>query len=206
MLLPQIARGQEFVNYDHAYIESIRSVQLYVPGLQIFPPYIPLRANAAALLFNQEKYLKDTLVRDARNRFDTDPEVFYKERDDRSGNKVGSALRLSFDDLSDQPRRLYYKIVHCDVDWNESDIPEHEYLEEYNEQPIMNYEFSLNTEIPYVHYWLGLPNRDQRWKLSGNYMIHVWDDDTDEPILSKRFLVFEDLVKASGQLIRPFEV
>ena len=35
--------SQEFVNYDHAYLQSIKSVQLYIPGLQNIPAFAQLQ-------------------------------------------------------------------------------------------------------------------------------------------------------------------
>ena len=72
-----------------------------------------------------------------------------------------------------------------------------DYLEGFFEADITNYNFSLNAIPPYINYTLSFPNRDIQIKLSGNYIIKVYMDNTeDENVLfTKRFYVLEPLVK-----------
>ncbi len=115
-------------------------------------------------------------------------------------------LTLEFDELADQTRYLRYRIQHCNRDWTPSDLDEFEYLEGFNNEELRSNGFSVNTLTPYVHYSLRLPNEDVRWKLSGNYLLHIYDEDTEEPILTRRFVVFEDLTKITIYLRRASDV
>src|SRR5690606_20790358 len=68
--------------------------------------------------------------------------------------------------------------------------------------PVNNYEYSINTQIPYVHYWFEVP----QVKLSGNYLLVVYrGTNRDDLILSKRFMVYENRVtiQNKGNLIGP---
>jgi Domain of unknown function (DUF5103) len=64
-------------------------------------------------------------------------------------------------------------------------------LTSYNEFPINQYEYSIDTHIPYVHYWFTVP----QVKISGNYMLAVYRaSDKTDLILSKRFMVYDNRV------------
>jgi hypothetical protein len=116
------------------------------------------------------------------------------------------ALLLSFDELTTNGRYLRYQIRHCDRHWNPSDLEEMEYLEGFNDEELRDLKFSVNTKITYVHYELTIPNRDVRWTKSGNYLLHIYDEDTREPILTRRFMVMENIAKVFGNLKRPANV
>ena len=100
-------------------------------------------------------------------------------------------LLLEFDDLRDQRDTYYARIIHCNFDWTRSSLMDLDFLTDFNEFPINNFEFSVDTHIPYVHYWLNLPPV----KLPGNYIVVVYrGTDKNDIILSKRFMVFESRV------------
>ena len=66
-----------------------------------------------------------------------------------------------------------------------------DFLTDFNEFPINNFEFSVDTHMPYVHYWINLPPV----KLPGNYMVVVYrGTDKNDIILSKRFMVYDSRV------------
>lgn len=100
-------------------------------------------------------------------------------------------LQLLFDDLRSDRDNYYARILHCQYDWTRSDLQDLDYLTVYNEFPINNSEFSVDTHIPYVHYWLTLPVV----KLPGNYVVVVYrDGNKDDVVLSKRFIVYDNQV------------
>ncbi|MBU3926611.1 MAG: DUF5103 domain-containing protein [Bacteroidetes bacterium] len=113
--------------------------------------------------------------------------------------KLGSTdkLTLSFDDLSNQSFLFKYTLIHCTKDWQTSDLDPMDYLEGFFEADITNYNFSLNAIPPYINYALSFPNRDIRIKRSGNYILKVYLDNTDDEnvLFTKRFYVVEPLVK-----------
>ncbi len=104
-------------------------------------------------------------------------------------------LELHFDDLGQDLEQYYYRIYHCDSEWNRSDIIEMQYIEGFFSDLVDDYDMSFNTLVPYVHYSTTFPNESMRLTVSGNYVVVVTrDDDESQPILSKRFMVVEPLV------------
>jgi hypothetical protein len=99
---------------------------------------------------------------------------------------------LHFDVIDGTGGSLWYRIIHCDRDWNISDLFTSDFLEGYEENQINDYLPSFNTKVSYTHYSLKLPNEDIKLKLSGNYIITIWSSaEPDKPLLTKRFFVYE---------------
>lgn len=115
-------------------------------------------------------------------------------------------LVLSFDDLTRDARYYRYRLQHCDRDWNPTDLPEIEYLEGINDQLINEYSFSNQTHTEYVHYEIHFPSNDLRPRISGNFLITVYDENTDEVVLVRRFMVVDKRVYASADFHRPSRV
>lgn len=120
----------------------------------------------------------------------------------------GSAqLRLSFDDLSDDIKRYTYRIIHCNQDWEPSNLSELEYIDGYTEDNIQDYDFSFRTLAEYVHYDLFFPNRDMGFTKSGNYLLVVYEDEREEKtVITRRFYVVDNQTSVSGDVTRPTKV
>lgn len=100
-------------------------------------------------------------------------------------------LRLEFDDLRPDRDTYYARIIHCNRDWTKSDLQDLDYMNEFNEFPIVNFEYSVDTHIPYTHYYLNLPPV----KIPGNYLVVVYrGSDKTDFILSKRFMVYDNRI------------
>ncbi|MFY8012230.1 MAG: DUF5103 domain-containing protein [Saprospiraceae bacterium] len=113
-------------------------------------------------------------------------------------------LLLTFDELTNDVKRFSYKLIHCDFDWRPSELMEMEYINGYPEDNIQQYSFSSKTTLPYVHYELTLPNRGTRWTKSGNYLLIVYEDETEKfPVITKRFVVINNLVQIEPRLVIP---
>jgi hypothetical protein len=103
-------------------------------------------------------------------------------------------LILEFDDLKSQRESYNATIIHCNHDWVKSDLMDLDFMTDYNEFNITNFQFSINTHIPYIHYTYNIP----AVKIPGNYMIVVYrNGDKDDIILSKRFMVCNNKVTFS---------
>jgi hypothetical protein len=101
-------------------------------------------------------------------------------------------LVFKFDDLSGEVKDYYYTVIHCDADWNESFIPQSDYIDGFPENPLNDFARSFNTTFNYINYRLYLPNENLQFKLSGNYALIVYENGNKENvILSKRFYVVE---------------
>lgn len=109
-------------------------------------------------------------------------------------------LILSFDDLADDTRDFSYRIIHCNANWTPSDLFVQDYLDGFYDNPVTDYDYSVNTTVPYIHYRLSFPNDDLHIKLSGNYIIAVYEN--DKIVLSQRFVVFENLVSIQPSMVQ----
>ena len=107
--------------------------------------------------------------------------------------KLGEKLRLTFDDLNADEHDYTYKIEHCTIDWDTSNLSESEYINGYAEDRIRDYENSFNTLQLFTNYTLSLPNEDTKIKISGNYKLSVLNED-GEVIFKRRFVVYEPKV------------
>ncbi len=112
-------------------------------------------------------------------------------------------LVFKFDDLSEGVKDYYYTVVHCDADWNESFISQDEYIDGFIENPVDDYAMSFNTTFSYVNYRIELPNDQMRFKLSGNYVLVVYENqDKEKVVLTKRFHIYENAVRIEGTVRR----
>lgn len=117
--------------------------------------------------------------------------------------KSGDQLILKFDDLRGGNRNLYYTFVHCDAEWNPSSLTPIDYLESFSEDRINEYRISFNTYQAYTHYELKIPSQTVIPKLSGNYLLKVYEDgDVNRLLLTKRFFVVNTRVGINAQIVQ----
>lgn len=115
--------------------------------------------------------------------------------------ELGSGFQFQFDDLFGNEANYYYEIVHCDYNWNPTNIPKNEYLKGFDGQRIQEYQNSLNTLQIYSHYKLPIPNQFTQLRISGNYILKILDENRDV-VLSRKFILYEDLVTVPVQIRR----
>ncbi len=96
-------------------------------------------------------------------------------------------LVLEFDDLVQDAEDYRVKLIACNADWTQSDLRTLDYLFDYNEFNIRQYEFSVDVKLSYVHYTFRLP----RVKRPGNYLLVAYrGDDESDIILSHRIMIY----------------
>lgn len=124
-------------------------------------------------------------------------------------NMMGK-LHLQFDVFSNDAPYMYYTFIHCNNDWTQqSDIQQIEYLDGFDSDDIENYSFSLNTMVDYVHYDLVFPTDDMIPKISGNYLLIVFENElTPENIyFTRRFMIVDDKADFKVNIPRyPFDL
>lgn len=106
--------------------------------------------------------------------------------------KSEEKVKLSFDDLDAVSKDYYYKVIHCNSNWEPSDLSYNDYTEGFEINQIIDNKISFNTFQKYIHYNLVIPNNDLKLKISGNYIIKVFEDyDEEKIVLTARFYCVE---------------
>ena len=106
-------------------------------------------------------------------------------------------LLLQFDDLANRGADFRAKILHCNGDWTPSNLTEVEYLNDYNDFPLYDFQTASGTKVAYQHYTFEVP----RVKLSGNYVLLVYRGrNAADVVLTRRFMVFENQVNIGAKV------
>jgi hypothetical protein len=104
---------------------------------------------------------------------------------------------LEFDDLKASYRQFHVKIHHCNLDWTASRLRDLEYLSDYNDFIINDYEVSQNTKIAYYHYGYVLPEI----KLAGNYVLYLYENSiSNRPVATLRFHVLNSQIGITANI------
>ncbi len=111
-------------------------------------------------------------------------------------------LTVCFDEITSDANTYFYTIIHCNSNWEESELYMNEYINGFSENEIYNYKYSYNTTVNYVHYSFKLPNNDIEFLISGNYIIKVYKDNNPENLVfTKRFMINESKVNIDAEKI-----
>ena len=119
--------------------------------------------------------------------------------------KLSERLRLEFDVLNGDEADFYYTITHFNFDWTPSNLMKLEYLQGFDNLRIIDYENSFNTYQIYSHYSLQIPNQQTRLKMSGNYMINIYNE-YEELMFSRKFMIYENIANVGVSIKRSRDV
>ena len=110
-----------------------------------------------------------------------------------------NVLKVSFDEMSREAHSYSYKVIHCNADWTLSSLNSNEYLSGFTTSNITDFNTSLNTTYLYTHYSFLLPNNDMGFKISGNYVAIIYEDNlVDNPIAMACFSIVEPKVSITA--------
>ncbi len=119
--------------------------------------------------------------------------------------KLNAPLTLQFDVLNDDEGDFYYTIEHYNFDWKPSNLNKQEYLDGFDNLRIQNFDNSFNTYQSYSHYSLQIPNSQTKLKVTGNYLIKIFDDYGDL-VFSRKFMVYKNQSSVSVSIKRSRDV
>ena len=101
-------------------------------------------------------------------------------------------LTLEFDYLKEEADLFTVKISHRNADWSESGLMANNFLTDMYKGFISVGAQSRVQDPSYSHFSYTFPNRNFGMKVSGNYMLEVYLNDSDELLFSLPFFVHED--------------
>lgn len=113
-------------------------------------------------------------------------------------DKLTDAVEISFDLVESEAKQISYSIIHCDARWKVSDLSVNEYLDGFQTSYADDYQYSQATNIDYVNYKVYIPNQDVQLRVSGNYAVVFFDEETEDTLLTACFSVVEPIVDIFG--------
>ena len=117
------------------------------------------------------------------------------------GDADGFVLEVSFDEMSHDVHQYTYTVCHADRYWKPDALLSSEYLGGFTTRDITDYEHSLNTQQIYTHYSLTIPNEDMSLKLSGNYILTIYEDGNPENVIATQcFYVVDQQVQMNANI------
>ena len=114
--------------------------------------------------------------------------------------QLGSSdhIAIGFDELSHDYHRYVCHLEPCNPDWTPNDaLFESEWLQGINDLTIDDYENSINTTTLYTHYTYQFPNEQMNIRMSGNYRLHIIDEDQQCDALVIEFRVVSPMMGIS---------
>ena len=107
-------------------------------------------------------------------------------------NNEDEKIKLSFDELGYDINNYSWQIIHCNMDWSQSELEPIEYLSGFFEGDIQEYSLSQNTTYNYINYTINFPNDDVTFEKSGNYIIKIFEqNDPTQLVLTRRFYIID---------------
>jgi len=101
-------------------------------------------------------------------------------------------IQINFDLIQEDPSPVQYEIIHCDINWERSDLMDMEYINGFTTNYIDNYQLSYGPIDQYVHYDFNLPNENVEFLKSGNYIVKIYyENESNNPLMTIKIFVSE---------------
>jgi hypothetical protein len=114
----------------------------------------------------------------------------------------GEQVLLTFDDLRGGNHNYSYTLEHCNSKWLSSNLSPAEYLQGFSDDRLTDYFYSTNTIQKYTHYELKFPNDNMSPKISGNFILKVYEDgDKSKVVLTRRLYVVGNRVAVAADVV-----
>jgi hypothetical protein len=197
----------------HCYCEARSNRELFLKGLYSGDCFMRRNsiwksggASFFLLLFLGSKLFAQSPYTDSVYHAEIKSVEFYNTKKQASFPLItlgsGEKVMLAFDNLRGGSQEYYYTIEHCDAEWNSSNISTTEYLQNYSDDKIITYTYSLGTYQKYTHYELTFPNENIAPKIPGNYILKVYEDgDQTKLVLTRRLYVLSPKISITAQMV-----
>ncbi|MFL2585379.1 MAG: type IX secretion system plug protein domain-containing protein [Parvicellaceae bacterium] len=111
-------------------------------------------------------------------------------------------IKIDFDLMNANIESIQYELIHCDKDWQRSNLMEMEYIDGFTVNYIENNDISYGPVKQYIHYSFQLPNENLTFLKSGNYIIKVYyEDQSENPLMTLKIFVSEQSSTVNFNLI-----
>lgn len=101
-------------------------------------------------------------------------------------------LILEFDYLGDAAKQFRVEVTHRNRDWQESALAPGFYLSGFKTIYISGGLKSLSQPPSYFHFTYEFPDQQLSFKASGNYLLSIYDYDTDDLLFTLPFFITEN--------------
>lgn len=116
-------------------------------------------------------------------------------------------IAITFDEIADNIGNYSYTLIHCNSNWQPSQLSVNDYIDGFSDNPVTEYKQSFNTFCNYIHYKISFPNENVKLKASGNYLLIVFEDgDKEKLVLSRRFFVVESKTEIEASIKRATQI
>lgn len=112
-------------------------------------------------------------------------------------------LRLEFDEFTSNPDYYQYTLIHCNADWQPSNLNVTQALSGMGYEELGNPSFSTQTLTKYVHYNVAVPSENTLPKVGGNFLLVVYRNyDPEDIVLSRRLMVLDVKGRVDQMLVQ----
>lgn len=102
-------------------------------------------------------------------------------------------LVLEFDELTTQSGQFIIRFSHHNQNWEKSGMPEPWIIDGVNELDLIGGQKNQLSDPEYYHYSFEFPIPQLSFKISGNYLMHIYDFQSDTELFSIPFFVSENV-------------
>ena len=114
------------------------------------------------------------------------------------------SLNLSFDSISEEGQQFRLEITHHDIDWSRSSLPIEFFIDGQQNFYVTGGRRSRFRDVNYYHYSTTFPDQSFRFLVSGNYLVHVYDNESNDELFTLPFFVSENVGRISSRSEKVF--
>jgi hypothetical protein len=106
-------------------------------------------------------------------------------------------LLIEFDDFDPQYQNYHIRILPCTPTWELARLNDVEFLKDFNDVIIRNYQLSYATKLSYYHYKIAVP----KTKIGGNFIVQIYkNSEKTKPVIQRRFMVNANRIQVGAKI------